>query len=128
MDHPSASGVLEFKDPLYGINFKAPIFNNRPIVRVQDVKHAKKTARNQIHYGTRLLTLGNDTVRYDQLCNIVEKENSVLCTRDVYNVDKQDDGAAFRVFHSQLLRMCQDNGVIDPGKLGLFVYLFILGI
>jgi calcineurin-like phosphoesterase len=90
------------------------------------VKHAKKTARNQIHYGIRLLTLGNDTVRYDQLCNIVEKENSVLCTRDVYNVDKQDDGAAFCVFHSQLLRMCQDNGVIDPGKLGLFVYLFIL--
>ena len=127
MEHPSASGVLEFKAPLYGIDFKAPIFDNRPIVRIQDVKHAKKTARNQIHYGTRLLTFGNSTVRYDQLCNLAEKENSALCIRDVYNVDKQDDGAAFRVFHSQLLRMCQDNGVIDSDKLGLFVYLFILG-
>ncbi|RGB25060.1 hypothetical protein C1646_603762, partial [Rhizophagus diaphanus] len=46
--------------------------------------------------------------------------------RDVYNIDKQDDGAAFHIFHSQLLRMCQDNGVIDSDKLGLFVYLFIL--
>ncbi|GET55328.1 hypothetical protein GLOIN_2v1777971 [Rhizophagus irregularis DAOM 181602=DAOM 197198] len=86
MDHPSASGVFEFKDPLYGINFKAPIFNNRPI-----------------------------------------KKNSVFCTRDVYNIDKQDDGTAFRIFHSQLLRMCQDNRIINLGKLGLFVYLFILG-
>jgi len=65
MRHSSASGVLEFKDSLYGIDFKAPIFNNRPIVRVQDVKHAKKIARNQIHYGIRLITFGNSTVRYD---------------------------------------------------------------
>jgi hypothetical protein len=55
---------------------------------MQDVKHAKKTARNQIHYGTRLLTFENSTVRYDQFCNLAEKENSVLCIRDVYNVDK----------------------------------------
>ncbi|PKB96329.1 hypothetical protein RhiirA5_302437, partial [Rhizophagus irregularis] len=46
---------------------------------------------------------------------------------DVYNIDKQDDGTAFRIFHSQLLRMCQDNRIINLGKLGLFVYLFILG-
>ena len=127
MEHFSASDVFEFKDSLYGIDFKAPIFNNRPIVRVQDVKHAKKTAGNQIHYGTRLITFGNSTVRYDQLCDLAKKENSGLCIRDVYNVDKQDDGAAFRVFHSRLLGMCQDNGIIDPGKLGLFVYLFVLG-
>jgi hypothetical protein len=28
MEHLSANGVLEFKALLYGINFKAPIFNN----------------------------------------------------------------------------------------------------
>ena len=28
MEHPSASGILEFKAPLYGIDFKAPIFDN----------------------------------------------------------------------------------------------------
>jgi hypothetical protein len=127
IEHFSANGFLEFKDSFYGVNFKAPIFNNRPIVHVQDVKHAKKTARNQIHYETRLITFGNSTVCYDQLCDLVKKENSGLCIRDVYNVDKQDDGAVFHVFHSRLLEMCQDNGVINLGKLSLFVYLFILG-
>ncbi|CAB5368642.1 unnamed protein product [Rhizophagus irregularis] len=106
MEYLLASGVLEFKVPLYGINFKAPIFDNRPIIRMQNVKHAKKTAKNQIYYGTRLLTFGNSTVRYDQLCNLAKKENSALRIRDVYNVNKQDDSAAFRIFHSQLLRMC----------------------
>jgi hypothetical protein len=33
MEHSSASGFLEFKDSFYRVNFKAPIFNNRPIVR-----------------------------------------------------------------------------------------------
>ncbi|PKB94379.1 hypothetical protein RhiirA5_303446 [Rhizophagus irregularis] len=89
---------------------------------MQNVKHAKKTAKNQIYYGTRLLTFGNSTVRYDQLCNLAKKENSALRIRDVYNVNKQDDSAAFRIFHSQLLRMS-----IDSDKLSLFVYLFILG-
>ncbi|CAI2174578.1 6746_t:CDS:2, partial [Funneliformis geosporum] len=93
---------------------------------VQDIKHAKKTARNQIHYGTRLITFGNSTVHYDQLCDLAKKENSGLCICDVCNVDKQNDRAAFRVFHSQLLGMCQDNGVINLEKLGLFVYLFVL--
>ncbi|RGB23862.1 hypothetical protein C1646_773893 [Rhizophagus diaphanus] len=110
MEHPSASGVLKFKASLYGINFKAPIFNNRPIIHMQNVKHAKKTARNQIHYGIRLLTFGNSTVYYDQLCNLTEKENSALRICNVYNVNKQDDGVTFHIFHSQLLRMCQDNG------------------
>jgi hypothetical protein len=105
MEYFSASGFLKFKDSLYRVNFKAPIFNNRPIVHVQDVKHAKKTARNQIHYRTWLIIFGNSTVHYDQLCDLMKRENSGLYIRDVYNVDKQDDGAAFRVFHSQLLEM-----------------------
>jgi hypothetical protein len=94
---------------------------------MQDVKHTKKTARNQIHYRTRLLTFRNSTVHYDQLCNLMEKENSILCIRDVYNIDKQDDCMVFRIFHSQLLRMYQHNGEISSDKFGLFVYLFILG-
>src|SRR4051812_19201125 len=92
MEYSSASGFLEFKDSFYKVNFKALIFNNQPIVRVQNVKHTKKTAKNQIHYGTRLITFGTSTVHYNQLCDLVKKENSVLCIRDVYNVDKQDDG------------------------------------
>ncbi|RGB23490.1 hypothetical protein C1646_677072 [Rhizophagus diaphanus] len=36
IEHPSASGVLEFKASLYEINFKVPIFDNRPIVMHRD--------------------------------------------------------------------------------------------
>ncbi|PKK72441.1 hypothetical protein RhiirC2_710362 [Rhizophagus irregularis] len=70
MSNESIEKYLEFVDSFYGINFYAPIYNNRPIVRVQCPKHAKKTARNQIHYGSKLLTFGNDTIRYDQLLEL----------------------------------------------------------
>ncbi|CAH1769988.1 10484_t:CDS:2, partial [Entrophospora sp. SA101] len=54
-----ASGFLEYKDAFYNINFKAPIYEGKPFIRVQDPKHAKKTAR--------LLSLGISTMHYDQL-------------------------------------------------------------
>ncbi|PKY35084.1 hypothetical protein RhiirB3_455442 [Rhizophagus irregularis] len=53
--------------------------------------------------------------------------NSPICVRDVRNVDKQDDAAAYRTFHSDLISMCQKDGVLMPGKAGFFVYMFILG-
>ena len=62
-----ASNFLEYKDSFYKIHFKAPIYNGKPFIRVQDPKHAKKTARNQIFSGAKLLSLGINTVRYDQL-------------------------------------------------------------
>lgn len=65
INNKSIEKYLEFEDSFYRINFHAPIYNNRPIIRIQCSKHAKKTARNQIHYGSKLLTFGNDTIRYD---------------------------------------------------------------
>ncbi|GES76206.1 hypothetical protein GLOIN_2v1777971 [Rhizophagus clarus] len=69
------------------------------------------TARNQVHYGSKLLTFGSDTVRYDQLLEFAQIPNSPICIRDVRNVDKQDDAAAYRTFHSDLISMCQKDGV-----------------
>jgi hypothetical protein len=57
----------------------------------------------------------------------VKKENSGFCICDIYNINKQNNGAAFHIFYSQLLEMYQDNEIINPEKLDLFVYLFILG-
>ncbi|CAH1769298.1 2901_t:CDS:2, partial [Entrophospora sp. SA101] len=51
--------------------------------------------------------MGSDTVRYDQTLTLVHEENSVLYLRDVINTDKQDDGAAYRFFHSDFLKQCQ---------------------
>ncbi|RGB44065.1 hypothetical protein C1646_808844 [Rhizophagus diaphanus] len=63
-----ASNFLEYKDSLYKIHFKAPLYHDKPFFRVQDPKHAINIARNQIFFGARLLSFGiDDTVRYDQL-------------------------------------------------------------
>ncbi|RIA88805.1 hypothetical protein C1645_825782 [Glomus cerebriforme] len=71
----NTNNFLMYKDEFYNINFSAPIYENRPIIRVQDPKHAKKNGRNNVH-----------------------NDNSALYMRDVINVNKQDDGAAFRFF------------------------------
>ncbi|GBC05675.1 hypothetical protein RclHR1_06370002 [Rhizophagus clarus] len=109
-------------DSFYGIKFRAPIYNNRPIIRVQCPKHAKKTARNQVHYGSKLLTFGSDTVRYDQLLEFAQIPNSPICIRDVRNVDKQDDAAAYRTFHSDLISMSGEFKY-DKDKLSAIEYV-----
>jgi hypothetical protein len=128
MKGDQATDFLQYKDEFYNINFSAPIYdNNKPIIRVQDSKHAKKNGRNNVHSGARLLVLGKDTVRYDQILALARDENSALYIRDVINVDKQDDGAAYRFFSSAVLNQCQEDGIIKSDKLSLFVYLFVIG-
>ncbi|CAB4427078.1 unnamed protein product [Rhizophagus irregularis] len=56
-----ASNFLEYKDSLYKIHFKAPLYYDKPFIRVQDPKHVKKTARNQTFSGVRHISLGIDT-------------------------------------------------------------------
>jgi hypothetical protein len=123
----NTNNFLLYKDEIYNINFSAPIYENRPIIRVQDPKHSKNNGRNNVHSGAHLLMFGKDTIRYDQIFTLAKDDNSALYMRDVINVDKQDDGAAFRFFSSALLKQCQKNGIVESDKLGLFVYLFIFG-
>lgn len=118
---------LTYDNEIYNVHFRAPIYSGKPIIRIQDPKHAKKNGRNAIHSGARFLVLGNHTVRYDQIYQLAQEENSALYMRDVINVDKQDDGAAYRVFCSTFLAQCQNNGHLDHDKAALFVYLFIFG-
>jgi hypothetical protein len=44
----SSSTYFTFVDLFYNVHFKVPIKNERPLVRVQDPKHVKKTAQNQL--------------------------------------------------------------------------------
>ncbi|EXX65938.1 hypothetical protein RirG_128550 [Rhizophagus irregularis DAOM 197198w] len=46
---------------------------------------------------------------------------------DVIKLDRQDDGAAYRVFCSENLRNCHGTHNIEEDMRGLFVYLFIMG-
>ena len=78
---------LTYDNMIHDVHFQAPIYSGKPIIRIQDPKHAKKNGRNAIHSGARLLVLGSDTVRYDQIYQLVQEENSALYIRDVINVD-----------------------------------------
>ncbi|RGB23503.1 hypothetical protein C1646_774410 [Rhizophagus diaphanus] len=70
---------LTFKNDKFGIDFSCPIFSNvGPVIRVQDPKHAKKTSCNAIMSGTRLLTLGSSTARFEQLLKLSNLTNSVI--------------------------------------------------
>jgi hypothetical protein len=124
--HHAVSNWITFRDADYQINFKCPVVPGvGPLVRVQDPKHAKKTGRNAIFSGARLLTFGNATVRYDQILALALQEGSTLYRRDVLNVDKQDDGAAYRIFSSSFLKEVVQSSLSD--RTGLFVFLYIIG-
>jgi choline kinase len=105
------------------------IYQNLPIITIQDPKHTKKTARNQLHSGIRLLILGNNVILYRHLLTLAQAENHAIYIRDVVNVDKQDDGAAYRLFHSDVLeQICQNHEQENNEMQSLFVYLFVLGV
>ncbi|GBB99162.1 hypothetical protein RclHR1_34330001, partial [Rhizophagus clarus] len=104
MNCEKAKNFFEFHDNYYNVHYKMPIYWNLPIITVQDVKHAKKTARNQLHSGARLLIFGNNVILYRHLLvTLAQVKNHAIYIRDVVNVDKQDDGAAYRLFYSDVL-------------------------
>jgi hypothetical protein len=125
---PTTEKII-FEDKLYNIKFTCPVFPNiGPIIRIQDSKHGKKSGRNALFSGARLLTLGTGTARYDQILKLSKMPDSVLYKRDVENADHQDDGAAYRIFCSAFLEQTynQDKPQ-NHSKDSLFIYLFIIG-
>jgi hypothetical protein len=125
----STAEKIIFEDKLYSIKFMCPIIPNvGPIIRIQDSKHGKKSGRNALFSGARLLTLGTGTARYDQIFGFSKMPDSVLYKHDVKNADRQDDGAAYRIFCSAFLKQVYNrNKLQDHSKDGLFIYLFIIG-
>ena len=123
----SSSIYFTFEDLFYNIHFKVPIINEKLLVRVQDPKYAKKIARNQLFTGVRLLSLGIDTAQYDQLYQLAHRDEHTLLKRNVLNVDKQDNGAAYQMFHSDNLLQIIKSENVHPDMIRLFIYLFILG-
>lgn len=123
----SASTYYTFDDLFYDVHLKIPIINGKLLVRVQDLKHAKKTARNQLFTGAQLLSLGIDTAQYDQLFQLAHQDNNILLKRDVLNVNKQDDRAAYRIFYSRTLAQIIESKNVPSNMIRLFVYLFIFG-
>ncbi|RIA84771.1 hypothetical protein C1645_831811 [Glomus cerebriforme] len=125
----STTEKIIFEDKLYNIKFMCPVFPQiGPVIRIQDSKHGKKSGKNALFSGARLLTLGTGTARYDQILMLSKMPDSVLYKRDVENADRQDDGAAYRIFCSTFLKQVYDqNELKNHSKDGLFIYLFIVG-
>ncbi|THU91800.1 hypothetical protein K435DRAFT_820684 [Dendrothele bispora CBS 962.96] len=106
------------------LNINIGVFKGKPIVMVQDSKHALKTARNNLFSGARLFALGNHIATYHQVRRIAYEPESPLYIRDVEKLDRQDDNAAARLFSAAMLRYLIDHHRADTG---LIVYLFIFG-
>jgi hypothetical protein len=98
--------------------------DEHPFVTVQDSNHARKTGRNQLFSGARLLAIGNNTTHYSQLRDCVIGVVSPLFHRDVEKVDRQDDRAAARLTSSAFLAHVAR---LYPNRAGLIIYLFVLG-
>jgi hypothetical protein len=113
----------------YNIDFSCPIFPNiGPVIRVQDPKHGKKTGRNAAMSGARVLTLNRSTVGFGHFTKLLTHPESPMYNCDVYKLDRQDDGAAYRTFCPKNLMCClNSNHEIKPEFEGTFIYLFIIG-
>ena len=125
--------ALTYEYPLYGISLKAPVFaGTGPLISITDPPHARKTCRNQPQYGTHTASLGVGYLVNQSLVDLYHLPGSGLVVRDVENVDKQDDGAARRIFHlnsfAATVNADTSNGPsIRPGFEGTFAYLFVMG-
>lgn len=124
---------VTFDHPLYGMHLKAPVFRHTgPVVSISDAPHGRKTCRNQPQHGTHTASLGVGHLVNRSLVQLYECKASGLVKRDVEDVDKQDDGAARRVFHQTALWAATEvdekgEHTIKEGLHGLFVYLFVFG-
>ena len=129
MDHEqSDQEALTYKYPLYGISLEAPVFaGTGPLISITDPAHARKTCRNQPQYGTHTASLGVGHLVNQSLVDLYRLPSSGLVIRDVENVDKQDDGAARRIFHINALKATVNTDGIIPGFEGTFSYLFVMG-
>ncbi|KAF5372671.1 hypothetical protein D9615_009847 [Tricholomella constricta] len=125
---------LTYEYPLYGLSLRVPVFSvTGPLVSVSDPPHARKTARNQAQHGTKTASMGVGHFVNKSLVDLCSTPGSGMMLRDVKDTDKQDDGAARRLFHHSALTACtlksadgKDDNIKD-GCQGIFVYLFIFG-
>ena len=112
------------------IRTSIPVFKGQCVVMVRDVKHAAKTARNNVTTGAKLLTLGNYIAMYSQVQNAVFANDGPLYHWDIEKVDHQDDNAACCLLSASTLNWFNVHCSSSPENeevCGLIVYLFLMG-
>lgn len=111
-------------DPQYQLEVIVAVIRGHPIVMVQDSLHARKTFRNNLFSGARLLALGNYVALYRHIWQIAHEQGSPIYIRDVEKLDRQDDNAAARLFSAATLRFIIER---HPEYLGDIIFLFVFG-
>ncbi|EGG10869.1 uncharacterized protein MELLADRAFT_92216 [Melampsora larici-populina 98AG31] len=121
----AATNYLDFSAPELKVNVRFPLLgaSKQPVVAVQDPKHARKTASNQLLSGPCLLAFGQFNINLDQLLILLKTKNCPLGYKDILNTDKQDDGHAYQTFSKQTFKAACS----DPECVGLVLYLYIFG-
>ncbi|KAJ3851678.1 hypothetical protein EV368DRAFT_83283 [Lentinula lateritia] len=136
MDQEQTAPPLIYENPVYGVRLSAPVLKTGPLISVTDAPHARKTARNQPQHGTHTASLGVGYLVNRSLIDVYLLLGSGLQFWDVDNVDKQDDGAARSIFHTNVLDSLVEKKqshepssepTVQAGFEGTFAYLFVLG-
>ncbi|KAF8126405.1 hypothetical protein K438DRAFT_1482126, partial [Mycena galopus ATCC 62051] len=107
-----------------------PVYEDTgPHIAFTDVEHGRKSVRNNFLYGTHLLIIGVLYLCHAVLMVLLKVTHVPLYIRDIFNPEKQDDGAARRLFVDDLFSFLVDSegNIIDPTFDGLFVLTFIFG-
>ncbi|TFY79552.1 hypothetical protein EWM64_g4461 [Hericium alpestre] len=123
---------LIYEHAVYGICIAAVVFpHTGPLVSITDPSHAMKTGHNQPQHGTHTGSFGNSYFVNNSLVELYKMGAAGLQVSDVKNVDKQDDGAARRMFHHRALMATtyEENGELQVHEKfrGMFGYLLVFG-
>ncbi|EGG09507.1 uncharacterized protein MELLADRAFT_95999 [Melampsora larici-populina 98AG31] len=101
----TATQFVSYSNSHYNVHVKVPLIGHppRPVVMVQDPKHARKTGANQLSSGACLLVIGKYHVLIQQVAALLQYGNSLLLHKDIFDCDKQDDVQAFQTLSSSTL-------------------------
>jgi len=106
---------------------KVPLMRiyGRCVAAIQDPKHGRKTARNNLFSGSQLLAFGNHIAHYGQVRYLANEKDTPLFWRDVDRMDRQDDRAAARLFSASFFEFCTKHK--KSSYVALSIYLFVFG-
>ncbi|KAH9822476.1 hypothetical protein DFH28DRAFT_1119458 [Melampsora americana] len=101
----STTQYLTYINEDFDVSVKVPLLGKKlmPAVLIQDPKHARKTAANQLLSGSCVLSFGRYYVDIQQLATLLQDVNSPIYKHDVFDCDRQDDGRAYRTFSANTL-------------------------
>jgi hypothetical protein len=121
---------LIYDNEFYRVHVSCPVYEDTgPHIAFTDVEHGRKSVRNNFLYGTHLLIIGFLYLCHAVLMALLKVAHVPLYIRDIFYPEKQDDGAARRLFVDDLFSFLVDSegNIIDPTFDGLFVLTFIFG-